>query len=317
MRIVYGLSDVPAEARGGAVAIGNFDGVHRGHQALIGEAITAAKAHGVPSGVMIFEPHPREFFKPDEAHFRLTDLGEKLRVFATLGLDFAVVVPFDRPFSELNHHLFAENVLIAALAVRHVVIGYDFYYAKDRRGSPESMILAGIEHDFEVTVVQPVAENGEVFSSTSIRLKLAQGDVAGASRELGRNWRVTGKVVGGAKRGTGLGYPTANLPMPKGTALGHGIFAVRAHVSGADTSAVHDAAAYLGTRPTFDDGMPVLEVFLLDFDGDLYGKDVSVEFLSFIRGDRKFDTPEALVTQMDEDVAKVRAALAGDVAARS
>ena len=307
MRTVYGLSEIPPELRGGAVAIGNFDGVHRGHQALIGKAVEAAKAIGAPAGVMIFEPHPREFFKPDEPHFRLTALDEKLRVFGLLGLDFAVVAPFDKAFSELDHYTFADDVLISALGVRHVVIGYDFYYAKDRRGSPESMILAGIERDFDVTVVQPVAENGEVFSSTSIRLKLAQGDIAGANRELGRSWRITGKVVGGAKRGTGLGYPTANVPMPKGTTLGHGIYAVRAHVDGK----VHDAAAYLGTRPTFDNGMPVLEVFLLDFDGDLYGHDIAVEFIGFIRDDRKFDTPDALVAQMNEDVAKVRSVLAG------
>ncbi len=313
MRTIYGLSDVPAGLRGGAIAVGNFDGVHRGHQALIKQAIEAAQAKGMPSGVMIFEPHPREFFKPGEAHFRLTPLNEKLRVFEGLGLDFAVVVPFDTAFSELDHYTFADDVLIGALGVRHVVIGYDFYYAKDRRGSPESMMLAGIERDFDVTVVQPVAENGVVFSSTAIRLKLAQGNIAGANSDLGRPWRVTGKVVGGAKRGTGLGYPTANVPMPKGTTLGHGIYAVRAHVAGdsPDKDAVHDAAAYLGTRPTFDDGMPVLEVFLLDFDGDLYGQDISVEFIGFIRGDRKFDTPEALVAQMNEDVAKVRDVLAG------
>jgi riboflavin kinase/FMN adenylyltransferase len=169
------------------------------------------------------------------------------------------------------------------------------------------MILAGIEYDWDVTVVPPVAEGGEVFSSTAIRLKLAQGDVQGAAVELGRRWRVGGTVIGGAKRGTGMGYPTANVPMPKGTALGHGIYAVRAHVE----NQVHDGAAYLGTRPTFDDGMPVLEVFLLDFDDDLYGKEMEVEFVAFIRGDRKFDSAEALVKQMDEDVAKVRDVLIG------
>ena len=305
MRTVYGLSDVPAEVRGGSIAVGNFDGVHKGHQALIGRAIEAAKAAGVPAGVMVFEPHPRAFFKPDEPHFRLTSLDEKLRVFATLGLDFAVVVPFDATLAKLDHDAFVKDVLISALGVRHVVIGYDFFYGRDRRGSPESMVLAGFEQAFTVSVVQPVAENGEVFSSTAIRLKLAQGDIAGATRDLGRPWRVTGQVVGGAKRGTGLGYPTANVPMPKGTTLGHGIYAVRAHVGGE----AHDAAAYLGTRPTFDDGMPVLEVFLLDFDGDLYGQDIAVEFIGFIRDDRKFATPGALVAQMDVDVAKVRAAL--------
>ncbi len=307
MLTVHGLSNVPPQARGGALAVGNFDGVHRGHQALIRRAIDAGQAAGIASGVMIFEPHPREFFKPLEPHFRLTALDEKLRVFETLGLDFAVVVPFDVDFAKLDHHTFVSDVLIAALGVRHAIIGYDFFYGKDRRGSPDSMIHAGIEYGFETTVVEPVAENGEVFSSTAIRLKLAQGDIAGANSDLGRPWRITGKVVGGAKRGTGLGYPTANVPLAKGTTLGHGIYAVRAIVGGE----AHDAAAYLGTRPTFDDGMPVLEVFLLDFDGDLYGQDIAVEFIGFIRDDRKFDTPQALVAQMDEDVAKVRSVLAG------
>jgi riboflavin kinase/FMN adenylyltransferase len=213
-----------------------------------------------------------------------------------------VVVAFDEELAKLEHFEFTDNVLAQGLDVRGVVVGYDFYYGRQRRGSPESMILAGIEYDFEVVVVPPVAEGGEVFSSTAIRFKLAQGDVAGAAAELGRRWRVRGRVIGGAKRGTGMGYPTANVPMPKGTALGHGIYAVRAHVGGA----VHDAAAYLGTRPTFDDGMPVLEVFLLDFDGDLYGQEMEVEFIAFIREDRKFDSAEALVAQMDADVAKAR-----------
>ncbi|OYW57250.1 MAG: riboflavin biosynthesis protein RibF [Hyphomicrobium sp. 32-62-53] len=307
MIVHEGYKDVPPAIRGGVVAIGNFDGVHKGHQALIGEAVKAARERSLPSGVMIFEPHPREVFHPNESHFRLTPLDQKIAVFATMGLDFVVVVPFDAELAKLEHFEFTDNVLAQGLDVRGVVVGYDFYYGRQRRGSPESMILAGIEYDFEVVVVPPVAEGGEVFSSTAIRLKLAQGDVAGAAVELGRRWRVRGRVIGGAKRGTGMGYPTANVPMPKGTALGHGIYAVRAHVGGA----VHDAAAYLGTRPTFDDGMPVLEVFLLDFDGDLYGQEMEVEFIAFIREDRKFDNAEALVAQMDADVAKVRDVLKG------
>jgi riboflavin kinase / FMN adenylyltransferase len=307
MIVHEGYKNVPPDIRGGVVAIGNFDGVHKGHQALIGEAVKAAREKRLRAGVMIFEPHPREFFHPEESHFRLTPLKQKLAVFEAMGLDFVVVVPFDALLAKLEHFEFVDDVLAQGLDVRHVVVGYDFYYGKQRRGSPESMILAGIEYDFDVTVVPPVAEGGEVFSSTAIRLKLAQGDVVGAAAELGRLWRVSGTVIGGAKRGTGMGYPTANVPMPKGTALGHGIYAVRVYVDGR----VHDAAAYLGTRPTFDDGMPVLEVFLLDFDDDLYGKEMEVEFVAFIRGDRKFDSAEALVKQMDEDVAKVRAVLKG------
>ncbi|MCU0955574.1 MAG: bifunctional riboflavin kinase/FAD synthetase [Hyphomicrobium sp.] len=307
MIVHEGYKDVPPQIRGGAIAIGNFDGVHKGHRQLIEEAEKAGRAKGHPSGVMIFEPHPRAFFHPEETLFELTPLDRKLALLEAMGLDFVVVVPFDEALAKLEHFEFVDEVLAQGLDVRHVVVGYDFYYGRQRRGSPESMILAGIEYDFDVTVVPPVAEGGEVFSSTAIRLKLAQGDVEGAAAELGWRWRVRGRVVGGAKRGTGMGYPTANVPMPKGTALGHGIYAVRAHVDGR----THDAAAYLGTRPTFDDGMPVLEVFLLDFDDDLYGRELDVEFVGFIRGDRKFDNPEALIRQMDEDVAKVREVLKG------
>lgn len=306
MQIVHGHTHVPVNARSAVVAIGNFDGIHRGHRALISETVQQAKALERASGVMIFEPHPREFFQPAEQHFRLTPLNRKLALFEQLGLKLAFVEHFDAGFAGMTAEEFIERVLVAGLGVSHVVIGYDFYFGKKRGGTPELMITAGQDLGFGVTVMPPVAEAGEVFSSSTVRLHLAQGDVRGAAHMLGAPWHVQGRVVGGAKRGTGMGYPTANVPMPKGTSLGHGIYAVRAHVDGL----AHDAAAYLGTRPTFDDGMPVLEVFLLDFDGDLYGCDMDVEFVDFIRPDRKFETAEALVQQMNDDVAKVRAVLA-------
>lgn len=305
MQIVHGHSHVPITARNAVVAIGNFDGVHRGHRALIGEAQHQARQLGRASAVMMFEPHPRAFFQPDETHFRLTPLNRKLRILEQLGVKIAFVQQFDAHLASMSADEFVQQVLVAGLGVAHVVIGYDFYFGKQRRGSPEAMVLAGEQLGFGVTVVPPVADSGEVFSSSAIRLHLAQGDVRVAARMLGDRWRVSGKVIGGAKRGTGMGYPTANVPMPKGTSLGHGIYAVRAHVDG-DT---HDAAAYLGTRPTFDDGMPVLEVFLLDFDGDLYGRVLDVEFVDFIRPDRKFESADALVEQMKDDVAAVRKSL--------
>lgn len=306
MQIVHGHSHVPITARSAVVAIGNFDGVHLGHRALLKAAVAKAKELGRPSGAMVFEPHPREFFQSNEPHFRLTPLKRKLALLEQLGLKVAFVEHFDQHLANLKAEEFIERVLVAGLGVSHVVIGYDFYFGHKRGGNPELMAQLGEQLGFGVTVMPPVAEAGEVFSSSSVRLHLAQGDVRGAAHMLGDNWRVAGKVVGGAKRGTGLGYPTANLPMPKGTALGHGIYAVRVHVDGA----AHDGAAYLGTRPTFDDGMPVLEVFLLDFDGDLYGHHLEVEFVGFIRGDRKFASGEELVQQMEIDVAQVRAALA-------
>jgi riboflavin kinase/FMN adenylyltransferase len=306
MQVVHGYSHVPLDARSAVVAIGNFDGVHRGHRALIAEASSRASALGRRPGVMVFEPHPREFFQPNEQHFRLTPLTRKIAIFRELGVRAAFVQTFDQAMAQMTAQEFIERVLVAGLGVAHVVVGYDFYFGHKRGGNPETLAAAGEDLGFGVTIMPPVAEAGEVFSSSQVRLHLAQGDVKGATHMLGEPWRVAGKVVGGAQRGAGLGYPTANVPMPKGTTLGHGIYAVRAHVDGA----AHDAAAYLGTRPTFDDGMPVLEVFLFDFEGDLYGREIEVEFIDFVRPDRKFDSAEALVRQMDEDVAKARAMLA-------
>lgn len=306
MQVVHGHSHVPITARSAVVAIGNFDGVHLGHRALLNAAVTKARELGRPSGAMVFEPHPREYFQPNEQHFRLTPLVRKLALFEQLGLKVAFVEHFDQHLASLTAQEFIERVLVAGLGVSHVVIGYDFYFGNKRGGNPELMAHAGEQLGFGVTILPPVAHAGEVYSSSAVRFHLAQGDVKGAAHMLGDNWRVIGKIVGGAKRGTGMGYPTANLPMPKGTALGHGIYAVRAHVDGK----THDAAAYLGTRPTFDDGMPVLEIFLLDFDGDLYGHQMEVEFVGIIRSDRKFASADELVVQMDADVAQVRATLA-------
>jgi len=306
MQIVEGYGNVPPAARGAVLAIGNFDGVHRGHQALIAAAVKEARARGAPAGALIFEPHPRELFHPEEPHFHLTPMPQKLAVFEQLGLDLAVVLPFNRELASLSADDFIARVLVNGLRARHVVIGHDFFFGKGRSGTPETMREAAQRSGFGLTVVAPVAEEGEVFSSSAIRLRLAQGDVKGAAAMLGRWWRVGGRVVGGAKRGVGLGFPTANVPLPRGTALGHGIYAVRACVEGKR----YDGAAYLGTRPTYDNGMPVLEVFLFSFEGDLYGRDIEVEFIDFVRGDRKFASSEELIAQMQADCARAAEILA-------
>jgi riboflavin kinase / FMN adenylyltransferase len=306
MQVVHGYQDVPQSARGAVLAIGNFDGVHRGHQALIKAAVAQAGVLGAPAGVLLFEPHPREFFHPEEPHFRLTPLPQKLQILDALGLDVAIVLNFDAALSRLTADDFIARVLVQALGARHIIIGHDFFFGKGRSGTPETMQAAADTYGFGLTVVAPVAEGGEVFSSSSIRLRLAQGDASGAAHMLGRWWRTGGTVVGGAKRGSGLGFPTANVPMPRGTGLGHGIYAVHVYAGGER----HDGAAYLGTRPTYDNGMPVLEVFLFDFDDDLYGRDIEVEFIDFIRADRKFDSSEALIAQMDKDCARAKEILA-------
>lgn len=311
MQILRGIDSVPASARGAAVAIGNFDGVHRGHQALLQATREAARKGSAAAGVILFEPHPREFFQPDRPHFRLTPLPLKLTLLERFGLDLAVVLRFDAALAALSAEAFIARILVEKLAVGHVIVGYDFRFGKGRGGDPETLQRAGAASGFEVTIVPQVAEGGEVFSSGAIRAELGQGDVRGAAQMLGWWWRVIGEVRGGAKRGTGMGYPTANIGMTPGTALAHGIYAVRVHFDGER----HAGAAYLGTRPTFDDGAPLLEVFLLDFDGNLYGREIEVEFIDFIRGDRRFDGMEALKAQMALDCEAARKVLAAAPAA--
>jgi riboflavin kinase/FMN adenylyltransferase len=305
MIVLNGIDSVPPAARGAVLAIGNFDGVHRGHQALLRAAKEEAAGLGALAGVILFEPHPREFFQPDKPHFRLTPIERKLELLERLGLDLAVVLAFDAGLAGLSDGEFIERVIVRALAARHVVIGYDFRFGRGRSGDPETMRRAGGALGFGVTVVAQIGEAGEAFSSNAIRAELAQGDVAGAAQMLGHWWRVSGRVIGGFKRGADLGFPTANIELAPGTALAHGIYAVRVHAG----KEAYWGAAYLGTRPTFDNGAPMLEVFLFGFDGDLYGKEIAVEFIAYVRADAKFASAEALKDQIAKDCARAQAIL--------
>lgn len=310
MHVVHGFDHVPPAMRGASLAIGNFDGVHRGHQALLAATREAAVTHAnkrksnALAGVMIFEPHPRTVFQPERPHFELTPIKQKLALLCRYGMDLTAIVPFDTALAGLSAEAFVERVLVAGLGVSHVVVGYDFHYGKGRAGNPESLRQAGRAYNFGVTVIDQIADAGEIISSSAIRTELAQGDVFGAAKMLGHWWRAAGVVRGGAKRGAGMGYPTANTPLLPGTALAHGIYAVRVYIKGVP----HHGAAYLGTRPTFDDGAAVLETFLFDFNEDLYGREIEIEFIALIRGDRKFDGMDALVKQMaiDCDQARVK-----------
>lgn len=306
MEIVHGWHDVPAALKGAALAIGNFDGVHRGHRAVLDAARTAGQAAGCRLGAMIFEPHPRKFFHPEKPLFLLTPAERKLALFADHGLDFAAVLPFDTELSSLTAERFVAQVLVGAFGIRHAVTGYDFFFGKGREGTAAALRGFGEAYGFGVTIVEPVGDSGEIYSSTRVRELLAEGDVAAAAEMLGYWWSVSGIVESGAGRGKGLGFPTANVRLHRDQALGHGIYAVRVHVDGA----VHDGAAYLGTRPTFDAGPPLLEVFLLDFDGNLYGRHIEVAFIGFVRPDAKFRSGTDLAAQMEADVAKARAILA-------
>lgn len=302
MKVVHSWRDTPDSLRGAALAIGNFDGVHRGHQAVLDLAISAARERGVPAGAMVFEPHPRQFFQPNKPIFRLTPLDIKLKLFASHGLNFTVIIDFDEALANLLAADFAAQVLAEGFAPSLVVTGYDFFFGKGRSGNPAVLRGLGAELGFAVETVAPAGDSGEIFSSTRVREMLAEGDPRGAAHILGRWWRVSGVVQPGAGRGAGLGFPTANIHLEEGQALKHGIYAVRVHRK-AD---VFNGAAYLGPRPTFDNGAPVLEVFLLDFSGDLYGSTIEVEFIDFIRGDGKFRSAESLSEQMAKDCARAR-----------
>lgn len=306
MDVVRDHTNVPDRLREAVVAVGNFDGVHRGHQAVLTRAIETARARGAPSGVMVFEPHPRQFFQPDVPLFRLTPEALKLELFEAFGLDIAVVLAFDAGFAALSAEDFVQQVLCDGLGARHVVTGYDFQFGRGRLGTPELLGEMGAALGFGVSVVEATGEAGGAFSSSRVRQLLQDGAPEAAAEILGYWWRVAGTVSGGAKRGHGLGFPTANIAVPEGMALKHGIYAVRVFGAGSR----FDAAAYLGTRPTFDDGEAVIEVFLFDFDGDLYGREIELELIAYLRDDQRFDSADALKAQMEQDCTQAREAIA-------
>ncbi len=281
---------------GGIVAIGNFDGVHRGHRTVIAAAARRAKTLGAPAVALTFEPHPRRFLRPESPLFRLTDENTKLRLLAASGLDGALVLTFDRSLASLSAEDFITRILVGRLADKGVAIGFDFHYGKDRRGSPGFLAAEGERLGFAVEILPPLEDEGRPVSSSSIRAALAAGRVIEAAELIGHPWFVTGTVV----------PPTANLRLDADCGLKHGIYAVRARVDGA----VRDGVASFGRRPTFDDGPPLLEVNLFDFSEELYGTAIDVAFLGWIRAEAKFAKVEDLIARMDEDARLAREALA-------
>lgn len=305
MRVISGADAVPADLRGGVVALGNFDGVHRGHQAVLGVARAKAREAGVAAGAMTFDPHPRLFFKPTAPMFTLSPLKHKQMLLDAFGMDFSAVLAFDKALAEQTAETFVDEVLVGRWGVSHVIVGYNFFFGKGRGGSPALLAELGGKRGFGVSVVQPASDEGEVFSSSSVRDLLRVGNVRDAADILGHWWAVEGVVEKGAHLGTGMGYPTVNVMLEQGQALHHGIYAARVIARGKR----YNGAAYNGRRPTFDNGVAKLEVFLFDFSGDLYGADITVELIDFIRPDAAFPSAEALVEQMADDCAKARGIL--------
>ncbi len=268
---------------GAVVAIGNFEGVHRGHRAVIDVALGRARALGRKAVVLTFEPHPRAVFNPDEPVFRLSDERAKLRLLAMTGLDGAIVMRFDAALAALSAEDFVRRILIERFAVAAVVVGFDFHFGRGRAGSPAFLTAAGRSHGFTVDIVPPFADGGTRISSGAIRTALAAGEVEEAAGLLGYPWFVTGEVVHGDKRGRELGFPTANLRLDPACGLKHGVYAVRVGALERAGERRHDGVANFGRRPMFDSGVVLLEVFLFDFEGDIYGRSLDVAFIHWIR----------------------------------
>jgi riboflavin kinase/FMN adenylyltransferase len=290
---------------GAVVAIGNFDGVHRGHRAVIGAALNRAKMLKRKAAALTFTPHPRLFLRPQDALFQLSGDRDRLRLLAASGLDGAIVMNFNAALAATSAQDFVERILVGRFGIGGAAIGFDFHFGNNRKGSPAYLAEEGARLGFAVDIVPPLEDEGRPVSSGAVRAALSQGKVVEAAELLGAPWFVSGEVIHGEKRGRDLGFPTANLKLDPACGLKHGIYAVRVAVGGKR----RDGVASFGVRPMFDDGAPLLEVFLFDFDGDLYGQTIDVAFIGWIRHEQKFPTIEALKRQMLADSAQARDAL--------
>ena len=308
VRIFRHFDDVPAVCRGAVVAIGNFDGVHRGHRALIAEAKAQADARGAPLAVLSFEPHPQEYFRPSPESFRLTPLRTKARLLADLGVDVLFALTFDGEMARRSPQDFVQNVLVAGLGIGGVVVGHDFEFGQKRAGNLATLSLLGGQEGFSVTAFDTVTASGdEKISSTLIRQLLKQAKPEEAARLLGHAWAVEARVEHGDARGRKMGFPTANMHLGHCLAPAFGVYAVRvAILEGDHVVARHDGVANFGVRPMYQVDVPLLETHLFDFDGDLYGKYLSVELIRYIRPEAKFPDQAALIAQIAADAVKAR-----------
>jgi riboflavin kinase/FMN adenylyltransferase len=321
MRIFRHYDDVPAAFRGAVAAIGNFDGVHRGHRALIAEAKRQAEARRRPLAVLSFEPHPQEYFRalrqegvpPAGAEsFRLTPLRAKARLLAELGVDALFALTFDGEMARRTPEDFVQDVLVTGLGISGVVVGHDFEFGQRRSGNLATLTMLGETHGFTVTAFDTVTASGDdKISSTLIRQLLKEARPDAAARLLGHPWTVEARVEHGDARGRTMGFPTANMHLGHCLAPAFGVYAVRVAILEGDRAVSrHDGVANFGIRPMYQVNVPLLETHLFDFDGDLYGKYLSVELIAYIRPEAKFPSLDALIAQIGADAAKAREILA-------
>jgi riboflavin kinase/FMN adenylyltransferase len=295
----------PGPLAGAVVAIGNFDGMHRGHRAVIGAARVRAQALGRKTAALTFTPHPRLFLRPLDTLFQLSSDRDKLRLLAATGLDGAIVMTFDAALAATSAEEFIQRILVDRLGIGGAAIGFDFHFGKDRAGSPDFLAAQGARLGFAVDIVPPLEDEGRPVSSGAVRTALSQGKVVEAAELLGAPWFMSGEVIHGDKRGREFGFPTANLRLAPACGLKHGIYAVRIGLGPRRL----DGVASVGRRPMFDDGQVLLEVHLFDFDEDLYGRIIDVAFIGWIRQEQKFATIELLKRAMASDAMQARDAL--------
>jgi riboflavin kinase/FMN adenylyltransferase len=299
-----GLDSVPAPLRGAMVAIGSFDGVHRGHQSVLARLKAQAKARSVPAVMLTFEPHPRDVFAPAPFMFRLTPPDIKARLAAALGLDGIVLMPFSRDLSMVEAEDFVSRFLVKALRVSGVVVGADFHFGHNRRGTPDFLRMSGAVHGFSVDILDLMPEGSEIISSSRIRTALTAGDVKLANGLLGYHWFFGGEVIKGDQRGRLLGFPTANIATGSTFALAQGVYAVRARLG----EKLLDGVASYG-KPMFNNELPPFETFLFDFDSDIYGRHLEIALIGHIRGQEKFSGLDELIAAIGRDSRRAREAL--------
>ncbi|MDF1726719.1 MAG: bifunctional riboflavin kinase/FAD synthetase [Sulfitobacter sp.] len=304
MRIIRDHQFVDAEDRGATIAIGNFDGVHRGHLSVIDMARRAAPA--APLGILTFEPHPREFFAPDAPPFRLMNPAARAHRLDKVGVKKLYELPFNAQMAALSPEAFAREVLHEGLGVAHVVVGADFCFGKGRAGTADDLVRFGEQFGFGTTIAPLMARGEDTVSSTAIRRALSAGDTRAAAEMLGHWHRIEGPVIRGEQRGRTLGYPTANMSIDGLHQPAHGVYAVLVDVLEGPHEGQYEGVASLGVRPMFGENKANLETFVFDFKGDLYGTPLSVALIEHLRGEEKFDSLEALITQMDADSARAR-----------
>jgi len=310
MRILKSWAGLKADDRGSSAAIGNFDGVHLGHQAVIRLAGDEARRRGVPLGIVTFEPHPRQYFAPETPPFRLTNSETRANRLARLGVDRLYELPFDGRLASLSAEAFVAEVLGSGLGLSHAVVGTDFRFGRGRAGTVDDLRRLGEAAGIAVTVADLVGQDGAELSSTAIRQSLSDGDPHRAAAMLGHWHRIDGEVLGGDRRGRDLGYPTANMSIQDLHPPRFGIYAVLVDVLTGPHQGSFGGAASIGVRPMFGVNAPNLETFLFDFTGELYGEHLSVALVEYLRPEAKFDSLDALVRQMDADSERARAVLA-------